>query len=752
MPHEALTATRRRELAALQRMMERPEAGAARFARVTGEPWTGKTRLLGHLAGLAAQDGWQVAWGRAPRTGRSSPFDVLVDALDEHLVRADGSLYEQLGAARTAALAPYFPSLATGRDPAPRVEAYDTVCALRALLHLLAQGPGLLLILDDVHRASPEVLDVLEHLVRHPPDKVFTVFAHRAPAVQRHLSAIGYHAEEVPHLPLARLDDAEAARFLPPQLTPLQRELALRDGAGVPGLLRTLAAGPPPWEGRDYELYGARELSVGVPPAFPAHAVGLHTLSSLGWRTACAAAVVGDPFTADVVAATAALPLDDVLHGIDELHGEGLIEPRDGARRFAFARPLVRALVHHASGAGWRAAARPRAVAALRHETAGGGPPAGGAPAALAALLEDAPELTDDDVRTLALTARDVLFTRPWSAVRALRRVTADVNGPVEADLLLHRALVVAGRVGEAAAQYKELLPHLHEAATGLARAQAVVWHARTLRLTGRSPEARAMLDTLADSPHGAAEAAVERATLALESGDVHSGTAAARRAAAATDAAAEPELRGHALALLAAGCAAAGNVPEARQTAQAAARLLDPLDDDRLARCLAALCRLGEAEHALGDDASAQRHLARGLRVALTCAQGHLIGEHALGLARIHLAAGDLARAEARARLAADAARWLGGGPLAAAAREVCGRVEALASGEAPDHQIAQLSARELEIAKLVGSGYTNRSIAARLDISAKTVETYMSRIFKKLGANSRAQVAHAMGRNYPR
>ncbi|WP_443074400.1 helix-turn-helix domain-containing protein [Streptomyces sp. NBC_01462] len=51
-------------------------------------------------------------------------------------------------------------------------------------------------------------------------------------------------------------------------------------------------------------------------------------------------------------------------------------------------------------------------------------------------------------------------------------------------------------------------------------------------------------------------------------------------------------------------------------------------------------------------------------------------------------------------------------------------------------------LSTREREIAMLIGPGLTNKQIAARMNISIKTVETYLGRIFKKLGVKSRAQV----------
>lgn len=51
-----------------------------------------------------------------------------------------------------------------------------------------------------------------------------------------------------------------------------------------------------------------------------------------------------------------------------------------------------------------------------------------------------------------------------------------------------------------------------------------------------------------------------------------------------------------------------------------------------------------------------------------------------------------------------------------------------------------AVLSPREDEIARMVAQGYTNRAIAAVLDISSWTVSTHLRRIFGKLGVNSRA------------
>lgn len=60
-------------------------------------------------------------------------------------------------------------------------------------------------------------------------------------------------------------------------------------------------------------------------------------------------------------------------------------------------------------------------------------------------------------------------------------------------------------------------------------------------------------------------------------------------------------------------------------------------------------------------------------------------------------------------------------------------------------------LSRREREVAELVAQGLTNRDIAAALHISAKTVETHLSRILAKLGISGRAAVARAMAGTLP-
>ena len=88
------------------------------------------------------------------------------------------------------------------------------------------------------------------------------------------------------------------------------------------------------------------------------------------------------------------------------------------------------------------------------------------------------------------------------------------------------------------------------------------------------------------------------------------------------------------------------------------------------------------------------------------------------------------------------DAARWtfveLGAAPDVA-------RIDAL-SRTAGARGAGGLSARELEVLRLVAAGKTNRAIAADLVLSEKTVARHVSNIFAKLGVSSRAAAtAHA-------
>ncbi|MDJ1371682.1 helix-turn-helix transcriptional regulator [Gulosibacter molinativorax] len=60
-------------------------------------------------------------------------------------------------------------------------------------------------------------------------------------------------------------------------------------------------------------------------------------------------------------------------------------------------------------------------------------------------------------------------------------------------------------------------------------------------------------------------------------------------------------------------------------------------------------------------------------------------------------------------------------------------------------DHGI--LTRRELDVARLVAEGLTNKEIAARLFLSERTVESHVSHVIRKLETSGRAGVAHKLG-----
>ena len=60
-------------------------------------------------------------------------------------------------------------------------------------------------------------------------------------------------------------------------------------------------------------------------------------------------------------------------------------------------------------------------------------------------------------------------------------------------------------------------------------------------------------------------------------------------------------------------------------------------------------------------------------------------------------------------------------------------------------------LTPRELQVARLVAGGRSNKQIAAELVISQRTAEGHVERILAKLGFTSRAQVAAFVAASQP-
>jgi DNA-binding CsgD family transcriptional regulator len=120
--------------------------------------------------------------------------------------------------------------------------------------------------------------------------------------------------------------------------------------------------------------------------------------------------------------------------------------------------------------------------------------------------------------------------------------------------------------------------------------------------------------------------------------------------------------------------------------------------------------------------------------------------------LARTHLLYGEWLRRERRRLDAREQLRiaheFFSEAGIEAFARRA--RVELEATGERARRRtvdtLDQLTPQETQIARLAAQGETNRAIAARLFISASTVEYHLRKAFRKLGVKSRTQLAERL------
>jgi len=186
--------------------------------------------------------------------------------------------------------------------------------------------------------------------------------------------------------------------------------------------------------------------------------------------------------------------------------------------------------------------------------------------------------------------------------------------------------------------------------------------------------------------------------------------------------------------------------------------RVLAELEDPvSRARPLAAAVQIALA----AGDLDAAAHAADELRaIAAQLGTALLRARAAYAQGAVLLAGGDPRRAVAELRRGLDGFNTLEARADAAHARQLiadCCLALGDAEGADSERRTAQaaldacasssafeppdgLSAREVEVLRLVARGKTNRVIAGELFISEKTVATHISHIFTKLGLNSRA------------
>lgn len=171
------------------------------------------------------------------------------------------------------------------------------------------------------------------------------------------------------------------------------------------------------------------------------------------------------------------------------------------------------------------------------------------------------------------------------------------------------------------------------------------------------------------------------------------------------------------------------------RQASSAVSEARDPYQPVAL---IEALLLAGQCHSAQGENEAAADAWSEALELARDCDAAHLIATVELHLARLDAERGnpDRAREYSTSALATierlDARLLLRG--LSPA------RAQQPASADLPEG--VHITPRELEIARLLVTGKSNREMAGQLSISVRTIERHISNLYEKTGAHGRAAI----------
>nr|WSX52379.1 AAA family ATPase [Streptomyces sp. NBC_00974] len=532
-------------------------------------------------------------------------------------------------------------------------------------------GGGLLIALDDLHWADPASLELLDHLVRHPPRApVIIVVARRDRQTSPSLAAAltrGVDTGAVLRLDLGPLGERACVEQLAPGMAPTRAARLYAASEGNPLYFLTLLQG----QGQGQREGRGRARSHGPHEAGPAAATGdlsallldeLTPLTDTQRRTAEAVAVLGDHATAPLLARTLApsLPASDPGRLDADL---GVLADRDLLRRgpggsWSLRHPVLRTVVHENTEHRRRTDMHRRAAAAL----AGAGASAavrahhversltGWDPDAAAVLLEAAGQSETTAPASCAHWLGTVLRVLPDTAEHRSRRR--------ELVLRRARALGVCGELRASRDLLHELIARPGKAGSPLGGSP----------LDGRDTDGGTVADgTVGDEEDGGLRASAVTLCASMERhlGQYGPAVALLRRELArrpaprpgdalalglelgssAPHALPYPEVRedilrtlelarrlgdepaeAGALTITALGETYGGDLVTARELTDRAGAKVDALADRELAGLCEPLARLSWAEFYLERYADAERHAERGLALARRTVPLHLL------------------------------------------------------------------------------------------------------------------------------
>jgi DNA-binding SARP family transcriptional activator len=344
---------------------------------LAGEPGIGKTALLEELGRLADAAGVPVAWGRGVEQEGTPPFWPWLEVIRTVAARLDDDVLETVLAPPAGPLTQLAPELAqrVGREPAtaggdPDAARFALFHAVTTFLARVAAGDGLVVVLDDLHWADPASLQL-------------TAFVAPRAASDRLVLAASFR--DAPTDRTAELDAALATAVRHPGTSTLELRPLSRDEVGdliaeVEGSSPSGAVLSEVYRRTDGNPFFVQQLAAllsesdGAARDRPAIPVGvrhvlLRRLQGIGEQvraTLGLAAVFGQEFDAQRVAAAADNDVLTVLDHVDDAIRHGLVEVGGAhASAYRFVHALVRETIYDELAPGTTARGHAAAAAAL---------------------------------------------------------------------------------------------------------------------------------------------------------------------------------------------------------------------------------------------------------------------------------------------------------------------------------------------------------------------------------------------------
>jgi DNA-binding SARP family transcriptional activator len=420
-PHPTIVG-RDAELRALAPIGDLLAQSRSASAVITGEPGSGKSLMARHLVGELEGGGACATWGRCRPLGRDQalwPWGQLLDGLESAVV-ASGALDGLQGLVAIAPALAAEQTVGNGiaiAGPTTTAEAASYFQPIVELLKRVTRQHPLVIVIEDAHWADEASIELLAYagaaLADYPVG--FVVTWRPTDLAENPVRGALRQLARLPNLirvELAGLGAPEVEQLvvsIDPEARPASSAIN-RASAGNPMLVCELAAGlgalPSPGADGEPPLVPTLNLRDAMLDRIE------HTHGS-AFDLLAVGALLGSPFSADIIAKTAERPSELVEEVLDRAVGAGLLVPGEqGDRDYGFRHPITavvladelgqprRSRIHAALGhALWR---QGRQVAEIVHQFSQADTPATSVLAARFAVRSVATTVDPTELRTTA--------------------------------------------------------------------------------------------------------------------------------------------------------------------------------------------------------------------------------------------------------------------------------------------------------------------------------------------------------------